>query len=332
MKKKLISLLLIASLLFSLASCAGSKDKIIIALKDSNSLEASGLLAAQEKGYFKDAKLKIEFLITGDAEEKCYNGEAQFAIDAQDHLAVAIAGENAPKVKAVAALIQHSPWGIMSEKEQNILTIRDVSNKVCALRNEAVDKAILREIVYNDNGSFSSIEFLQGNYTNAIDVLQKKTADAVSASALKDGIRASVEGKSYDFLYFRNYNEIFDFYPAVLIGNEGYLAEHGEETKALLQAAAKGYEFAIENPDEAAKIVQKTFTEESEDYLLYGLRQILTEYRAELPAESWGYMDEFRWQSFDLWLYENHVTDVAPSYPAPFTNEYLPLNTESTTD
>ena len=48
---------------------------------------------------------------------------------------------------------------------------------------------------------------------------------------------------------------MFDYYTPVLVANNDYLEQNPETAKAFLAAVAKGYEYAIENPEEAAEIL-----------------------------------------------------------------------------
>ena len=128
-----------------------------------------------------------------------------------------------------------------------------------------------------------------------------------------------------DFWFFKDQNEVFDYYTPVIVANNEFLEESPDTAKAFLAATAKGYEYAIENPQEAADMLIEGDTtgslRGSED-LVYASQEWLNEqYIAD--AESWGVIDPERWDAFYSWLYENGLT-TNDLTGVGYTNEYLP--------
>ena len=98
-----------------------------------------------------------------------------------------------------------------------------------------------------------------------------------------------------------------------------------QTAKAFLEATMKGYEYAIQNPDEAAQILidgdDTGSLKGSEELVKRSQNYLAGEYKAEV--EQWGYIDPTRWDAFYQWLYDNGLTSKNLS-GIGYTNDYLP--------
>ena len=88
----------------------------------------------------------------------------------------------------------------------------------------------------------------------------------------------------------------------------------------FLQATKKGYEYAIENPEESAEILHKYAPEYDVNMLIERQKYLANEYKAEV--EKWGYIDANRWNNFYNWAYEKGIITKDLTNKG-FTNNYL---------
>ena len=91
------------------------------------------------------------------------------------------------------------------------------------------------------------------------------------------------------FINFAEQDENLDFYSPVIIANNDYIKNNPEQAKAFVQAAKKGYEFAEENPKEAADILCENAPELDKDIVGRSQEWLADKYTAD--SESWGYID-----------------------------------------
>ena len=102
-------------------------------------------------------------------------------------------------------------------------------------------------------------------------------------------------------------------------------AKAWDAAKAFLAATKKGYEYAIENPEEAADILIKS----DETKSLVGSEELVTESQKWLAgqyiadAEKWGYIDPQRWDGFYKWLSDEKLVEKELEAGTGFTNDYL---------
>ena len=55
----------------------------------------------------------------------------------------------------------------------------------------------------------------------------------------------------------KDYVKEFDYYSPVIIANNDYLKDNKEEARKVIQAIKKGYQYAMDHPEEAADILIK---------------------------------------------------------------------------
>lgn len=324
MKNKLIILFCILALIATMTAC-GKKDeaKITIVLDWTPNTNHTGLYVAQEKGYFEELGLEVEIVQPPEdgAASLVASGKAQFGIDFQDYIAPAFATDDSLPVTAVAALLQHNTSGIISLKGNGMDTPKGMSNKVYATWDLPVEKAIIKSVVEADGGDYDSIQMIPSTVTDVVTALNTDV-DAVWVYYAWDGIATKVKGVETDFFAFKDINPVLDYYSPILIANNAYLENNKEEAKAFLKAVAKGYEYAIDNPEEAANILIEANPELDEDLVQESQNWISGQYKAEV--NKWGYIDQGRWDAFYAWLFEEGLIEQEIPRGFGFTNDYLP--------
>ena len=117
-----------------------------------------------------------------------------------------------------------------------------------------------------------------------------------------------------------------DYYTPVIIANNDYLKNYPEQARKFIAATAKGYEYAIANPREAADILMEENPElKVNAELVYASMEFLkNEYTADAPQ--WGYIDQQRWDDFFALMWELETEGMTAPITAGygFTNEFLP--------
>lgn len=330
--KKLLAVVLALALALSTGACANDQDgadsntaqdkqKVTFVLDWGANTNHAGVFVAQKLGYYEEAGLDVTI---ADAPEDgatalVASGGAQFGVDFQDSLAPAL-NQGLP-VTAVAAIIQHNTSGIVSKKGKGITSPKGLEGKTYATWDMPVEQAILKSIVETDGGNFSKVNLVPSTVTDVISALESNI-DAVWIYYAWDGIAAKVKGYETDYITIRDIDPVFDYYTPVIIGNNDFLSQNPETAKKFMAATAKGYEYAIENPKEAAGILLESAEGLDEDIVYESQEWLADQYKAEV--EQWGYIDPQRWNAFYQWLNENNLVEKPLEVNEGFTNEYLP--------
>ncbi|MBR2620537.1 MAG: ABC transporter substrate-binding protein [Firmicutes bacterium] len=333
--KRVASILTICIMVFSMAfamtGCGSEEEsgltKITFCLDWTPNTNHTGIYAAQAQGWYEEAGLEVEIVQPPEngAAHMCASGEAQFAIEAQDTMAASLALDEPLGITAVAGLIQHNTSGIMSRAGDGIDTPKGLTGRTYSTWDSPIELAMLENVVDADGGDFDKVKLIPNDITDEPAALSAKQTDAVWVFEGWSKVNAQVSGVDVDYFAFSDIDPTFDYYTPVIIANNDFLAEDPETAKAFLAATARGYEFAVENPEEAADMLiagdNTGSLAEAED-LVKASQKFLSPLYID-DADRWGVIDAARWNGFYKWLYENELcakdlTDIG------FSNEYLP--------
>ena len=336
--KKVFSLLLICVMVLTIAAGCGDKNsggnaapadsaektKVTFVLDWTPNTNHTGLYVALDQGLFDEAGLEVEIVQPPEdgAEALVGSGKAQFGVSFQDSMLPAVAGDNAMPIQAVAAVVQHNTSGIISIKGNGMDTPKGLEGKKYATWDLPIELATLKHVVEADGGDFSKVELIPSTVTDEVSALQTDTVDAIWVFYGWAGVATELAGLETDYFAFKDIDPVFDYYTPVIIGNSDWLAANPDAAKAFLSALKDGYEFAIDNPEEAAEILLKYAPELDRDLVVASQKYLSREYKADV--DQWGYIDSARWNAFYNWINENSLFDAEIPEDTGFTNEYLP--------
>ena len=317
------ALAVISALLIVFTGChkADSK-KITFVLDWTPNTNHTGLYVAQEKGYFAEEGLDVEIVQPSEdgATMMVASGRAQFGVGFQDSIAPSLLNDEKLPVTAVAALLQHNTSGIISLKKEGIDRPKKLEGKKYATWDSPIELATIQKLVEQDGGDFSKIQLIPSTVYDVVTALNTEI-DCVWIYYAWDGIKLELEGMDTNYLDFRKLDTTFDYYTPMFISNTDFLKTESETAKKFLKALRRGYEFAIENPDQAAEILCKAAPELDRDLVFASQKWISQEYKAEV--EPWGYINPERWNRFFRWLNETRLLEGSLPEDYGFTNDYL---------
>lgn len=334
--KRAVVLLAVVSMSTMLFACsgagqsAGGKDSlkdITVCLDWTPNTNHTGLYVALAKGYYEEEGLNVSIVQPPEngAVQACSAGQAQFAIDAQDTLAAGFTSDTPMEVTAVAALVQHNTSGIISLAGEGMDTPKGLEGKTYLTWDSPIELAMMENVVTKDGGDWSKVKLIPNTVTDEAQDVLINPDHAIWVFAGWSLVNAQVSGVDTDFFYFRDINDRFDYYTPILIANNDFLKNDPDAVKAFLRASKKGYEYAISDPEDAAKILIESDDTQSlvgsEDLVTASQKWLADQFIAD--AQKWGYIDPERWDSFYAWLYEENL--IAKELPAGtgYTNDYL---------
>ena len=330
MKKRVLSIFIAAVvMMLGLAGCGSSTDskeleQVSFVLDWTPNTNHTGIYVAQELGYFEEAGLEVEIAQPPEDSSVALvaSGKADFSISFHDSLAPAFTGEDAMPVTAVAAVIQHNTSGIISRQGEGMDRPKGMEGHSYATWNGAIELATLEEVVKADGGDFSKVELIPSTVTDEVTALKTDSVDSIWIFYGWAGVKTELEGLATDYFEFRDIDPVFDYYTPVIIAGNEFLENNPETAKAFLAAASKGYQYAIENPAEAAEILCGAVPELDPELVKASQEYLADQYQAD--AEYWGQIDAERWNAFYKWVNDNQLVEGQVPLDTGFTNEYLP--------
>lgn len=338
--RKLIGAVCSALLLTSLLAACQTTDKvdrdagfpITISLDWTPNTNHTGIYVAEAKDYFAEAGLDVTIIQPAEnsAVSLTASGQAQFGIDAQDTMAAALAIDEPLDVVAVAAILQHNTSGIISRAGEGLDTASGLVGKRYSTWNNPIELAMIEHLVTADGGQFADVTLIPNTVSDEAAALRSNQTDAIWIFYGWSGINAEQSGLDFDYYHFADLNPVFDYYTPLVIANQSFLDEHPEEAAAFISALSRGYNYAVDHPEEAANIL----IEGDDTGSLAGARELVQKSQAWISeqyksgVEVWGQIDQARWDRFYTWLYEEGLIENELSPGSGFTNEFLP-NEES---
>ena len=286
----------------------------------------TGLYVAQSLGYYEEAGLDVTIVQppTNGAALMCASGQAQFAIEAQDTMAAALDSDSPLAVTAVAGVLQHNTSGIISRAGEGLDTPAGLAGKTYSTWESPIELAMIKNVMEAEGADFDSVQLIPNNITDEPAALAANQTDAIWVFYGWGGINATIEDVDCDFWFFSDISPELDYYTPVIIANNDFLENDPETAKAFLEATKKGYEYAVENPEEAAELLiagdNTGSLAGSEELVMASQEWISGQYVAD--EASWGLINEERWNAFYSWLYENGLTERDLT-GIGYSNDYL---------
>ncbi|UFT99638.1 ABC transporter substrate-binding protein [Radiobacillus kanasensis] len=281
----------------------------------------TGLYVAQEKGYFKEQGLDVEIVLPGEAgaNQLVASGQADFGIGAQESLTQARV-QDVPLV-SIAAIIQHNTSGFASPKDKNIDSPADFEGKTYGGWGDPVEKAVIDSLMKQEDADVNKVNIVNMGNSDFFTAVERDIDFAWIYYAWT-GVEAELRGQELNMMYLTDYTDKLDYYTPVLMTSEAKIKEDPETVKAFVSAASKGYQYAIENPEEAADILIDAVPDLDPELVKASQKWLSPKYQDD--AEQWGVQKLEVWENYASWMVDNQLLEKELDAEAAFTNEFLP--------
>ena len=290
-----------------------------------------GLFVADELGYFEDAGLDVEILPYGstNAMQLVSAGEADFGIGGQS--AVQMAHTSGLDVVSVYSITQTDAGRLVVLADRDDVTRpADLDNLVFGGFGAPLYTALASATITGDGGSGEFTEVVLD--TGAYEALSQGSIDFTLSVATWENVQAAIEGRPYREFRYQDYG-VPDQHSSGIVSSSAFLESNGEDAAAFVQAVARGYSYAAENPEEAADLLIEANPDtlgEATELVHRSTELMATEYlvSGERPI---GAADPQLWDDFGSFLFEQgFLVDSSgepvadePDWSEYFTNDYL---------
>lgn len=254
----------------------------------------AGPYTALDQGFFEDEGLDVEIRPGGfdiNSITMVASGEDTFGL--HDTGSLILARSNEIPVVAAATFFQKHPGGLMALADSGITSLEDIEGKTIGFQEGGpwmLSKAMLEANgVDMDTVNQTSVGFdLSPLFSGQIDLM--------TVYVTNEPLLAQAEG--YDTTVFLPYDYGIETSSEALFTTEEYLQAHPDVTCGMVNAIRRGWEYALDHPDEAIDVIMAAGGEELDrDAELAQLEanrdHILTPDSIENGI---GYMTEERWQ------------------------------------
>lgn len=329
--KKYISIILAGALMLTTLSGCSKKEeksadggeKVTVVLDWTPNTNHTGLYTALENGYYKDQGLDVEIVQPpeGGAASLVASGKADFGISYQEEVTYAKTSDDPLPIKAIAAVIQHNSSGFASPKDKNIKSPKDFEGKIYGGWGSESETAAIKAVMEKTGADFDKVTIAdigQDDFFTA-------TTNSVDFAWIYEGwdvVQAKLKGFDLNFIPMNQFDKRLDYYTPVIISNETLLSDNPELAKKFMKATTEGYQFAIDNPEEAAKILVKHAPEIDEELAIESQKFLASKYKDDAPR--WGEMKDEVWNNYTAFLKEYGLINKDLKPEDAYTNEFLP--------
>ncbi len=250
---KMLSMFLLCLLMHNISFAHESlkeHSKVRIKLKWLHQFQFAGYYAAQLKGYYKEAGYDVN-IIEGTATSGPINfvllDSAEYGISASDIIESRGKGN---KIVVLAAIYQHSPYVIISQKDKNIVHPRDlIGKKLMAAKEQGFVQ--LKAMFQKQGIDVNKVNIINHTWNNAD--ITNGYADAMTGYISAEPYQLSKKGVDLNIIKPINFG--VDFYGDMLFTTEKEIEDHPERAKAIREASIKGWEYAINHMEEIADYI-----------------------------------------------------------------------------
>lgn len=314
MKKLKYLSVLLAFICFLVTGCSGrqaasgSSDKleeVDLVLDWYPNAIHSFIYAAIENGYFKEEGLKVNIKFPSNPTDPLSlpaAGKATLGIYYQPDVVIARSNENVP-VKSIGAIV-HTPLNvIISLKEKNINSPKDLSGKTIGFSGNPLNTEYVKTMVKADGGDPNSVKIIDVGFELLSSMVTKKV-DATTGGLINHEVPVlKHEGHEINYFDPSKYG-VPNYYEEIFVTSDKTLKEKPETLKKFMKAAKKGFEFTKNNPDKSLKILldhqQKDSFPLTEDVEKESMKILLP--KMESKEEPFLYQDKKVWENNIDWL------------------------------
>jgi ABC-type nitrate/sulfonate/bicarbonate transport system substrate-binding protein len=213
----------------------------------------TGFYVADKLGYYAEVGIDIEILpySNANADTVVASGQADFGISFQD--AMTYSAASGLPITSVMAILQRTSEEVAIRADRtDIASPKDLDGKIYAGFGLPSEAPRLQAMIKADGG--------KGEFTNATlntaayEALYNGSADFTIPFMTWEGVEFGLTGEEIKTFKFQDYG-LPQWYGVVLTVNNDYLAKNEDLARRFVQASAKGFQYAVDNPTEAGQIL-----------------------------------------------------------------------------
>ncbi|WP_421901856.1 ABC transporter substrate-binding protein [Maridesulfovibrio sp.] len=289
-------------------------DQVTLQLKWFHQFQFAGYYAALEKGFYEEEGLDVSIVerdLRHNPIDQVLKGQADFGISNSEVLLHYLNGKN---VVLLASVFQHSPLVFISKTQPLIHTAKDLKDKNILMSSASQD--IELKVMMERNGISLDDVNLVDRFATPEDYFDP-SIDVIAAYITNQPYYLKKENVPYSIIY--PYTHGVDFYGDTLFTSRSQIQKHPERVSKFVRASLKGWQYALEHPQELVDIIAEKFGSlKSKEHLKYEADTIRTLILPNLVRI--GHNNPVRWEQIGAEFKQQGLVDATKDLSNFFFN------------
>jgi ABC-type nitrate/sulfonate/bicarbonate transport system substrate-binding protein len=317
MRFRLLPILVALSALLT-SGASPAEEAITIRLKWLHQAQFAGYYVAKEKGYYKAASLDVTIEPGGPdfpAVQMVAGGNEQFGVTGADQ--VLIAREKGVPVVALAVLYRKNPFVLFALSKSGIDKPAKFVGKNVGVKIGGNEELIYRAVIKSAGVDKSQLVEMPVKFD--LTPLLTGQVEVWPGYIINEVVAAQEKGFSVNIIYPADYG--VSLYADTLFTTEKMLKEKPALVRSFMAATMKGWNDAVANPEEAAKITVKYGSKLTYEHELAMMRASVPLLKPD--NKPLGSMDEAGWKAVEALLLGGKFLKAPVALEKAYTGEYL---------
>lgn len=312
-------------LVFTILGCTpqtpNTQDRIELILDWKAQMEHAGFFVAKAKGFYEEAGIDINILEgTGATTAARVVGNGTYKFGVASGAATVLARSQGIPLVSLAVINQHSPVVVYSLKEKNLTTPQDLIGKRIGVNIGGTKHREFQAFLRKQNISEDQIELMGMSEASPAPLLSGQV-DAMLGYTEDQPVTVELRGYTVNRLSLAKHG--IDVYSTNIIANEAFLQENPDLTKRFVQASLKGWEYAIEHPEEAVKAYMAERPESDEAFNHANFKFLIPILQSEeVEKNGIGAQTMERWAHTQDVLFELKLIEKKVDLTKLFSNDF----------
>ena len=304
--------------------------KVTVALDWTVNTNHIGLFVARDRGFYAEAGIEVEILPYGDtgACTLVANRIADFGVAGAGFFTQRAAGAD---LKAVYAVVQAETGRLVfNAARSDIKSPKNLDGLTYGGFGSAWENTLISTMIRHDGGKGDFKTVTLG--TSAYEALANGSVDFTLEVATWEGVQAELQGVRQRTFRYADYG-VPDEHTTFIASSDVFLQANPKLASAFLQATRRGYQFAVDHPQEAGDLLIASNKDALTDPALIhaSLKMLVDGHFLRSQSGTIGTIDKAKIEAMGSYLFTAGILRDAdgkalkerPDFEAYFANEYL---------
>lgn len=298
-----------------------TQDKIEFILDWKAQMEHAGFFVAKAKGFYKEVGIEVDILEgTGAPTTARVVGNGTYKFGVASGAATVLSRAQGIPIISLAVINQQSPVVVYSLKAKNLQTPKDLIGKRIGVNIGGTKHREFQAFLRKQNINEDQIQLMGMSESSPAPLLAGQV-DAMLGYTEDQPVTVELRGYEVNRLSLADHG--INVYSTNIIANEAFLKENPDLSKRFLKASLKGWQYAIDHPNEAVAAYMSQRPESDEKFNHANFKSLIPILKsADVTEHGIGAQTADRWTHTQDVLFDLGQIKQKVDLEKLFTNAY----------